>query len=549
MVPPDDVPASMPERIGRFELLFPIGTGGMGTVYLGRAEVMPGVKRNVAVKLMHGELRANPDIGPQLMREAQLAASIQHPNVVAVLEAGDSPHGVYLVMDHVEGDTLAGLIRAARKRDELIPLRIAGKIMRDALTGLHAAHELKGEDGHALDLVHRDFSPHNILIGVDGTSLLTDFGIAKALSHANATATGIVKGKVGYMAPEQARGERVDRRSDVWAAGVVCWEVLTAKRLFRASNDAATLLQVVSGKRPPLVSSHRRDVPDRLDEAVAAALEPKPNRRTATALALRKQIEEALFDQGGLADEDEVAAFVKELVGQKVQQNRKRADSVLDLRAKLADISESAAKEQVVTGSGTLGTPPEPAEFRDESGTRAALTAVSGKRAVTKSRWPWGIAAVLVGVLGAVGFMTLQGRSKPLATGRAPEPAAAQSSKAKPSDVLTVIADEPIAQLSVDARTIVMPEAVRELDVPVGEARPSKLVALTQDGRRVEVKLTGQTRVELTFPQAPEPEAAASASASTPIARPVRPAPPPKPPIRPPTPPGDGLADSPYGAK
>ena len=119
----------------------------MGTVYLAQSEVLPGHTRNVAIKLMHSELRANPEIAPQLMQEAKIAASIEHRNVVAVLEAGESPHGVYLAMEYVEGETLSGLIRAARKRGETIPIPIAAKILRDALTGLHAAHELEEDPG------------------------------------------------------------------------------------------------------------------------------------------------------------------------------------------------------------------------------------------------------------------------------------------------------------------------------------------------------------------------------------------------------------------
>lgn len=530
-----ETPAAMPERIGRYELLFPIGTGGMGAVYLGRAEVVPGVMRNVAVKLMHSELRANPEIAPQLLDEAKIAAGIHHPNVVAVLEAGESPHGVYLVMDHVEGATLSGLIRAARKREEQIPIRVAAKILRDALTGLHAAHDAKDENGQPLELVHRDFSPHNILVGTDGNSLLTDFGIAKALSHISTTATGIVKGKVGYMAPEQARGERVDRRSDVWAAGVVAWELFTTQRLFRASNDAATLLEIVSGKRPPLVSSIRSDIPDRVDEAVAAALEPKPSRRLATAQALKQRIEDALVDHGGLAGDDDVAEYVRDLVGDELAKNRARAAEVLARRAELRD-------------SGSRVTPP-PSDVDDVSHTRAALATVSAARPRPRSRY-FAAGAVLVALAAGAAFYANIRASEPApVTGPLPFASARAA--------LHIVANAPIAQLQIDSRTIVVPQATRALEVPLRGDAPERLVAITEDGRKLELTLDATSRdLRLEFPDvvapakpsaepAPRPTPAAARPFVAPRASARRWVPPP--PAAPP--PGDGLADSPYGAQ
>ena len=300
----------MPERIGRFELLVPIGMGGMGSVYLAHSEVLPGVTRNYAIKLMHTELRANPQMANMLMSEARIAARIQHPNVVSVIEATESEHGLFLVMPYVEGDSLAALVSAAHEEGELVPLRVCGKVLRDALTGLHAAHEQTDEQDEPLELVHRDFSPHNILVGMDGISLLTDFGIAKALCNTTTTATGMVKGKVAYLSPEQARGERLDRRCDVWAAGVVAWEMLTSQRLFGDKTDAAKLLKIVTGAPLPLVSSVRSDVPPLIDHAIAAALERDTSRRLATAQVLRDRLDEGFRELGGVASEQEVAEYV-----------------------------------------------------------------------------------------------------------------------------------------------------------------------------------------------------------------------------------------------
>ena len=226
--------------------MLPIGTGGMATVYLARVAVVGDVHREVALKLMHPFLNAEGrESTVSLVEEAKLAVRIRHPIVVSVVEVGDSPHGVFLVMEYVEGDTLSGLHRAVRAEGALMPLPIAGRILVDALAGLHAAHELRDDDGLLLDLVHRDFSPQNILVGTDGVTRLTDFGVAKASGRVNVTSSGIIKGKVAYMAPEQALGKRVDRRCDVWAAGVVAWEILAGQRLYRSEDQVAMLLKIV----------------------------------------------------------------------------------------------------------------------------------------------------------------------------------------------------------------------------------------------------------------------------------------------------------------
>ena len=178
-----------------------------------------------------------------LLQEAKIAARVQHLNVVSVVEAGDDPVGLFLVLDYIEGDTLSGLSRALHKQNRALPLRISGRILLDAMAGLQAAHELCDDDGQPMNLVHRDFSPQNILVGIDGIGRLTDFGIAKA-QGTQVTATGVLKGKVSYMSPEQARGRSLDRRSDVWAAGVIAWELLAGRRMFAKQSETETLLAI-----------------------------------------------------------------------------------------------------------------------------------------------------------------------------------------------------------------------------------------------------------------------------------------------------------------
>jgi serine/threonine-protein kinase len=159
-----------------------------------------------------------------------------------------------MVMDYVEGDVLSAILKAISAKKQVMPLRIALRILSDALAGLHAAHELKDDRGELLHVVHRDFSPQNILVGCDGTTRLTDFGIAKVANSDQRTATGLIKGKVRYMSPEQAHAEELDRRADVWSAAVVAWEVLAGQRMHPIADETAVLLRIVSEDATPIAT-------------------------------------------------------------------------------------------------------------------------------------------------------------------------------------------------------------------------------------------------------------------------------------------------------
>ena len=263
-----------PERVGRYEILLPIAKGGMATVYLARAEGHGGFDRYVALKLTLPHLREDPDFAAHLVDEAKLVAHIRHTHVVPVLDVGEDALGVFLVMEYVAGDSLSGLIRLASKTDTPLPARVALRILVDALDGLHAAHEHRDEDGGPLDVVHRDFSPQNILVGTDGVARLADFGIAKAASRASTTAAGTIKGKMRYLSPEQARGAPLDRRCDLWAAGVVAWEILCGRRLNTGKSDAQAILATFD--EVPRVRSIVPDAPQAIDDSDREALAARP---------------------------------------------------------------------------------------------------------------------------------------------------------------------------------------------------------------------------------------------------------------------------------
>jgi serine/threonine-protein kinase len=298
-----------------------LGTGGTATVYLARTRGVAGFEREVALKLVHAHLRSDEESRLHLLEEARLAARIRHPNVVPVTEVDSDACGVFLVMDYVEGEALSGLVRLLRDQNHRLPPRLIARIMNDALAGLHAAHELRDAQGSFIGLVHRDFSPQNILVGIEGVARLADFGVAKAASRTVRTKTGLVKGKVAYMSPEQARGHKVDRRCDVWAAGVVVWELITGRKLYDHEDDVATLLSVVT-EEPPRLASVMQGVPPALDEAVAYALTSDVNNRCPSAEAFRCLLESAWDECGGMASTPELGAFVRQTVGHKLAERR-----------------------------------------------------------------------------------------------------------------------------------------------------------------------------------------------------------------------------------
>jgi serine/threonine-protein kinase len=336
--------SAMPHFVGRYEVLVPIASGGMATVYLARSRGAGGFEREVALKLTHLHLRESPDFQSLLIEEAKLASAIRHNHVVSVLDVGDDPLGLFLVMDYVEGDTLSGLLRRGRTSGEPMPRGLAMRALLDALAGLHAAHETKDVEGKPLHIVHRDFSPQNILVGTDGIAKLTDFGIAKAASRAGNTSTGVLKGKIAYMSPEQARGNALDRRADVWAAGVLAWEIVAGRALWsRESEDVATLIKLVTTP-PPRLREIDPTVSEALDGAIAKALAMEPAERWPTAAALSKALAGAI----DVATTEELAAYVSAAASTKLEQRREQIRSMGALRAKMGEITEAS----VMTPSG-----------------------------------------------------------------------------------------------------------------------------------------------------------------------------------------------------
>lgn len=310
------------QRIDRYELVAEIASGGMATVFLARLSGVGGFQRFVAIKRLHPHLAGENEFVEMFLDEARLAAGIHHPNVVPILEVGASDRGYYLVMEYIEGDTLARLLARAASSGNRLPAKIGIRVILDMLAGLHAAHELKDDMGQPTELVHRDVSPQNVLVGVDGISRITDFGVARAATRLTATRVGQLKGKIAYMAPEQATGQPdVDRRADVFSAGIVLWEVLAARRLFKSENEAATLSRVIS-EPIPLLSTMAPELNPEIAAVCMKALERDPEKRYATCAQFADALERAAIAAGEVAASREVAAYVADVIGNEISQAR-----------------------------------------------------------------------------------------------------------------------------------------------------------------------------------------------------------------------------------
>lgn len=307
--------------LGHYELLTRIGRGGMASVWVAREKApVSGKQRLVAVKAMLPELARHSDFRAMFLGEGQIVRSIDHPNVVKVHEVSEDRGILYMAMEWVEGDSLRALIKEAKRR-RAIPAEMAVKIIADTAAGLHAAHELRGWDGELRNIVHCDISPHNILVGLDGQAKLVDFGVANATAHTELEGNERIKGKFGYMSPEQASAGKIDRRSDVFALGIVLYELTTGERLFRGDDAAHTLELVKSGPIPAPQEVYAK-YPASLAAIVKRALSRNLNERFQTAAEFRDALEQYLKDERIMVSPAGVGQLVKRVLGPRIEQQR-----------------------------------------------------------------------------------------------------------------------------------------------------------------------------------------------------------------------------------
>jgi serine/threonine-protein kinase len=299
--------------LGKYQLFATLGRGGMADVYLAIARGPAGFNKLVVVKTLRNvDVEQPAQALDMFFNEAQLSSRLNHPNVVHTYEVGEHQGTYFIVMEYLEGQSLDRVLKRAQRSGAAVPVAWAARVVADGLQGLHHAHEMRDYDGTPLGIVHRDVSPHNVFVTYEGQVKLLDFGIAKAAMASGLTATGVLKGKVAYMAPEQANGAPLDRRADLFSMGIVLWEALAGRRLMTGDTPAATLASVLRRNAPP-VSSVRRDVPPELEAIVQRALSQAPDDRYPTAQAMGEDLEAYLHRVGGPARASEVGEFVTSL--------------------------------------------------------------------------------------------------------------------------------------------------------------------------------------------------------------------------------------------
>jgi serine/threonine protein kinase len=311
-----------PPRIGgHYVLRDQIGAGGMATVYLGYDEEAPAPRQTVAIKRLHPWLLKEPELVATLLDEGRLVSHVAHPNVVSLREVVVEPEELFLVLEYVQGEPLSAILRTLHERGGAgrIPAPITCALIRDLLRGLHAAHEARDERGRPLGIVHRDVSPQNVIVGVDGLAHLLDFGVAKAAGRSQSTRSGTIKGKLAYMAPEQLRAGLVTRRSDVYAASIVFWEMLAGRRIFGPDPPAhAVIRQMQEPFAAP--STMAPGSPASLDAIVLRGLAREPLERFGSAAEMADAIESA----ERCAAPATIAAWLRSVAGPSLQTQGRR---------------------------------------------------------------------------------------------------------------------------------------------------------------------------------------------------------------------------------
>jgi serine/threonine protein kinase len=303
--------------LGKYQLIKRIAAGGMAEIYLAKASGLPGFEKLVVVKRILPQLSAERDFIEMFLDEARIAATLQHPNIVQMFDIGAVEGNYFIAMEYLHGEDLRTLMRTVRRRKEILSLDHALNIVIGVAAGLHYAHDKAGFDGKPLGIVHRDVKPHNVIITYDGGIKVVDFGIAKASNRLNETRYGTLKGKIPYMSPEQCQAQDIDRRSDIYAIGIMLYELTTGARLYSGGSDFEIMKQIVDRPViPPL--ARRPNYPRDLEPIVLRALAKKPADRYATAQELQAELEAYAREKRLVVSSIALSAYLQQLFGERI---------------------------------------------------------------------------------------------------------------------------------------------------------------------------------------------------------------------------------------
>ena len=464
--------------VNRYQTFGEIASGGMATVEYGRLLGPHGFSRPVAIKRLHAQFAKDPAFGAMFIDEARLSARLTHANIVQTLDVIERPGEIAIVMEYVHGEALSSVIEQVNARGERVPVKIATALVSSVLHGLHAAHEARNERDELLGVVHRDVSPQNILVGADGVPRILDFGIAKAVDQLRSTPNGEIKGKLAYIAPEQLRGQVVDRRADVFGAAAVLWETLTGFMLFHAESSSVLVQRVLQEPlRPPSV--HVAELVPELDAIVMRGLSRDREQRYATAREMALELERKL----GIATQSEVSDWLQGVAGAALA---RRASQLRQLQERVDGALLDAPPPQGASGPSTriLDHDELPAVGTMPGGSTPSIETRSRTTEV-RVAWPWFVAgACVVAVLAVLGIGWLRGGAEREATTAvppaafvpttpiAPPPLAAGSAARLdvPSDPLPSGLSEPAAGGPAQVKRGVLKRSARSAVKPATEA-------------------------------------------------------------------------------
>jgi len=469
-----------PGAFGKYQLFATLGRGGMAEVFLAVSRGPMGFNKLVVVKRLRNTLAEEPSFLNMFLDEARLAARLNHPNVVHTYEVGEFNNHYFIAMEYLEGQSLFSMMRSLMNSSETLPVAMNARIVADALAGLHYAHELKDYDGTPVNIIHRDVSPHNVFVTYEGAVKLVDFGIAKAALSRTQTEVGVLKGKVAYMAPEQAVGSPIDRRADVFAMGIVLWELLGRRRLMASESAAVTLHRLLNQPIPKL-SEVVPDIDPRLDAIAAKALEKEPAKRFQTAQEMRDALEGYIAQSGAIVRQEEIGARMNRLfektradVKRQIQEHMAMVDRAAN-SGELATLNSSALRGRL-TSSGSLPT------IATQSGTGGsgvvmlppggAIQVAAQAQAVVAPRKSGGLPIVLalLGVLAmaAIAFIAWQ-RTTPKVVAAEPAPSA---SVAPPSVSAATPTTPPTPDSATATAAAILPSATATATATTTTAAP-----------------------------------------------------------------------------
>ena len=299
-----------PIPFGKYYLLERINVGGMAEVFKAKTVGVEGFERIVALKRILPSIAEDEEFITMFIDEAKIAVQLQHANIAQIFDLGKVDDSYFIALEYVNGRDLRGIFDDVRKQGQIMPMPQVCYVIMQLCEGLDYAHNKRDAQGRDLNLVHRDVSPQNVLVGYEGEVKLIDFGIAKAAGKASKTQAGILKGKFGYMSPEQVRGLPIDRRSDIFALGIVLYEMLTGERLFIGESDFSTLEKVRNVEIVP-PSSLNSEVPDKLERIVLKALEKNVEDRYQNAIDLHDDLQLFLHSIGQFSSRKDLSAWMK----------------------------------------------------------------------------------------------------------------------------------------------------------------------------------------------------------------------------------------------